>query len=89
MPQRPCAKPVKRDCEPTRAWGGGDAGVSATYVAGYVTIPDRLLAGVAELTRHIFANIQRGGARDDEYSADERVRSICATLLGPKSGTIA
>lgn len=80
---------LRGDGSTSRTWGGGDAGVSVTYVAGYVTIPDRLLAGVAELTRHIFANIQRGGARDDEYSADERVRSICATLLGPKSGTIA
>lgn len=72
-----------------RDWAGGDAGVVIEYVAGHVAIPDRLLAAVAELTRHIFASLQRGGARDDEYSQDEQVRAICATLLGPRYGTLA
>jgi uncharacterized phiE125 gp8 family phage protein len=73
----------------TREWSGGDAGVVVEYVAGHAVIPDRLLAAVAELTRHVFASLQRGGARDDEYSADEQVRAICATLLGPRHGTFA
>ncbi len=72
-----------------REWTGGDAGVTVEYVAGHVVIPDRLLAAVAELTRHVFASLQRGGSRDDEYSQDEQVRAICATLLGPRHGTFA
>ena len=52
-------------------------------------MPDRLLAAVAELTRHVFASLQRGGSRDDEYAQDEQVRAICATLLGPRYGTFA
>lgn len=80
---------LRGDGRSTRAWGGGDVGVVVEYVAGYSIIPDRLLAAVAELTRHVFASLQRGGARDDEYSQDEQVRAICATLLGPRYGTLA
>lgn len=70
-------------------WADGSATVVVTYVAGHSVVPDRLLAAVAELTRHLFAAMQRGGARDDEYSTDERVRAICAQLLGPRRGTLA
>jgi hypothetical protein len=77
------------DGQTWRAWASGDAAVEVTYVAGHRVVPDRLLAGVAELTRHLFSAMQRGGARDDEYSADEQVRAICATLLGPRYGTFA
>ena len=80
---------LRGDGTSSRTWGGGDAGVTVEYVAGYSVIPDRLLAAVAELTRHVFASLQRGGARDDEYSQDEQVRAICATLLGPRYGTLA
>lgn len=72
-----------------RAWAVGDTSVTVTYVAGHQVIPDRLLAAVAELTRHLFASLQRGGARDDEYAGDDQVRAICATLLGPRYGTLA
>lgn len=77
------------DGQTWQAWTTGDAAVEVTYTAGHRVIPDRLLAGVAELTRHLFSAMQRGGARDDEYSADEQVRAICATLLGPRHGTFA
>ena len=77
------------DGQTWQAWATGDAAVEVTYVAGHRIVPDRLLAGVAELTRHLFSAMQRGGARDDEYAADEQVRAICATLLGPRYGTFA
>ena len=80
---------LRGDGTSTRTWSGGDAGVTVEYIAGHSIVPDRLLAAVAELTRHVFGSLQRGGARDDEYSQDEQVRAICATLLGPRYGTLA
>lgn len=73
----------------TGVWTDGADTVTVTYVAGYRVIPDRLLAAVSELTRHIFTALQRGGGRDDEYTPDEQVRALCAMLLGPRSGSFA
>ncbi len=69
-------------------WAAGWQNVTVTYVAGYSVVPDRILGGVEELTRHIFRAIRAGDDADEAYAQTVAVQQMCVMLLGPAGPVI-
>ena len=69
-------------------WAPGWQNITVTYVAGYEVIPDRILGGVEELTRHIFGAIRAGDDADDAYTQTVAIQQMCVMLLGPAGPVI-
>lgn len=64
-------------------WSPGWQNITVTYVAGYTVIPDRILGGVEELTRHRFRAIRAGDDADEAYAQTVALQQMCIMLLGP------